>query len=314
LAKCGAVGEPWCAIFVNAMLEKVGVPGTRSPSSQSFLNHPAFVKIDKPVKGCIVVFWRTSQSSGLGHVGFFDSEDATYITTLGGNEGDMVADVPLPKSSSTFGFEAYVWPKDVPLPGSTQVASTSPIAQPASATTTEFRALVVGGYFSSSPFDKSIPASIRTNNPGALNVAPWIKIAPGYVGDKVTSMSGAEANSTVIFSAPEYGVAAWLTLLQKYRAAGATTVSAIITRYGGGQDYSSYVSEVAAWTGLSEQTEIKLDGSDDQGLLAFAKAMFRYEAGRPTPLSDAQILYGFNLARGSLPAAAKTEPATPNVT
>jgi uncharacterized protein (TIGR02594 family) len=321
-AHTGALGDPWCAIWANAKLEQAGVPGTRSPSSQSFLSHPDFIQIATPVLGCLVVFWRNSKNSGLGHVGFYGGEDATRIWTLGGNENDMVQEEALPKDSPTFGFRAYVWPKSVPLPttGPVMMPAGSPVniqAPPtvSGATTipatpaqnAEFSAMVAGGYFSSTPFDKSIPASIRTNNPGALNVAPWIKTAPGYVGDKVTSMSGAEANSTVIFSTPEYGVAAWFTLLQKYHAAGATTLSAIINRYGGGQDYSNYVAEVAAWSGLSEQADINLD--DDATLLAFGKAMFRYEAGRPTPLSDAQILYGFNLARG--PARVAAVPPVP---
>lgn len=323
MAHCGSVGDPWCAIFANAMLESVGVPGTRSASSQSFRTDQNFVSLSAPVLGCIVVFWRISKSSGQGHVGFYRGEDASRVWTLGGNENDMVQIEALPKDSASFGLIGYFWPKGVAVPttgpvmmsASSQIsvqvppAGIAPAVPAAPAQSTEFGAMVAGGYFSSSPFDKSIPASIRTNNPGALNVAPWIRNAPGYVGDKVTSMSGAEANSTVIFSTPEYGVAAWFTLLQKYRAAGATTLSAIINRYGGGQNYSSYVAEVAAWSGIGEPTEIKLD--DDAMLLAFGKAMFRYEAGRPSPLSDAQILYGFNLARGT---AATVPPAPPAAT
>jgi len=327
LAHCGADGDPWCAIFANAALESAGVPGTRSPSSQSFRTNPNFVQLAGPALGCLVVFWRGSQDSGLGHVGFYRGEDANSVWTLGGNENDMVQIEALPKTSSSFGVIGYWWPKSVPLPtggavpmpaGSSIHVQTPPDSVPATVAApsgkqsggTEFCSMVAGGYFSSAPFDKSIPASIRTNNPGAINAAGWVKNAPGYVGDKVTSMSGTEANSTAIFSTPEYGVAAWFTLLQKYRAAGATTLSAIINRYGGGQDYSSYVGEVAAWSGLGEQAEINLN--DDAMLLPFGKAMFRYEAGRPSPLSDAQILYGFNLARGpALAQAAIVPPAPP---
>lgn len=326
LAHCGANGDPWCAIFANAMLEQAGVAGTRSPAAQSFRTSPLFVQLAGPAPGALAVYWRGSQDSGSGHVGFYRGEDATRVWTLGGNEDDMVQIEALPKSSETFGLIGYWWPKSVPLPTvapvkmsansavSVQVQSSDfgAVEKVPPAPAAQFKALVAGGYFSSAPFDKSIPASIRTNNPGALNVASWIKSAPGYVGDKVTSMSGAESNSTVIFSAPEYGVAAWFTLLQKYRAAGAVTLSAIINRYGGGQDYSSYVAEVAAWSGIGEQDEISPD--NDVTLLAFAKAMFRYEAGRPTPLSDAQIIYGFNLARGSVASQPTTQaPATPNV-
>lgn len=320
----GALGDPWCAIWMNAKLAVAKIPGTGSAAALSFTKDP-FIQLDRPSLGCIVVFWRNSRASGQGHVGEYWGENDTHVWVLGGNENNMVQVEALPKDSPTFGLIGYYWPKSVPLPttGPVLMPAGSPIqiqTPPAGAPTAapavtraqgaEFGAMVAGGYFSSTPFDKNIPASIRTNNPGALNVAPWIKNAPGYVGDKITSMSGAEANSTVIFSTPEYGVAAWFTLLQKYRAAGAITLGAIINRYGGGQDYSSYVGEVAAWSGLSEQAEINLD--DDAMLLVFGKAMFRYEAGRPSPLSDAQILYGFNLARGPAHATqAATVPSPP---
>jgi uncharacterized protein (TIGR02594 family) len=324
--KTGSLGDPWCAIWMNAKLEMAGIRGTRSPAALSFTRDPGFVQLDKPSLGCIVVFWRNSRASGQGHVGEYWGENDTHVWVLGGNESNMVQVEALPKDSPTFGLIGYWWPKSVALPtggpvimppGSPTSVQKPPAGLPTVATvpaapSVNFKSLVDGGYFSATPFDKSIPASIRTNNPGALNVAPWIKSAPGYVGDMVTSMSGAEANSTVIFSAPEYGVSAWLTLLQKYRVAGATTVSAIINRYGGGQDYSSYIAQVAVWSGLGGQTEILLDG-DDETLLSFAKAMFRYEAGQPTPLLDAQILYGFNLARGPAPAHQSSSPP-PNVT
>lgn len=116
MAHCGASGDPWCAIFANAMLEQSGVPGTRSPSSQSFRSHPGFVQLAGPAPGAVVVFWRGSQDSGLGHVGFYRGEDASRVWTLGGNENDMVQIEALPKSSATFGLIGYWWPKSVPLP------------------------------------------------------------------------------------------------------------------------------------------------------------------------------------------------------
>ena len=163
-----------------------------------------------------------------------------------------------------------------------------------------FRSLVPGGFFSSDPFDASVNTSIRTNNPGALNVADWVKKLPGYVGDKVTSWSGASPNSTVIFETPEDGVAAWLTLMEHYAARGADTVKEIIDTYGGkGQDYSDYVDFVVKRTGWGANHKIALSGNDID-LMAFARAMFRYEGGKESPLKDTQILLGFQLARGEI--------------
>lgn len=125
LAHCGSLGDPWCAIFTNAMLESSGTPGSRSASSQSFRTHPDFVQLSGPALGAIVVYWRISKSSGQGHVGFYRGEDATRVWTLGGNESDMVQIEALPKDGATFGLIGYWWPKSVALP------AISPVLMPA---------------------------------------------------------------------------------------------------------------------------------------------------------------------------------------
>jgi hypothetical protein len=135
------------------------------------------------------------------------------------------------------------------------------------------------------------PVSIRYSNPGALNTAKWVQAMPGYLGAVETT----PGNATASFATPEHGVAAYWELLRRYRAAGVTTVGSIITRYGGGQDYSAYLMRVCTWSGLSRSTVIELN--DDETLLKLAKAMFRYEAGVATPLTDAQIVEGFNIGR-----------------
>ncbi len=177
----------------------------------------------------------------------------------------------------------------------------------------KYRSLVPGGFYSSNPFDRTIPVSIRCNNPGAINGAPWERNYPGYV-DTVETTPG---NKTTIFEAPEYGVAVWWELLRRYAAAGATTVGSIVNKYGGGQDYSAYIGFVTRKTGFAARTKVPLD--DDDILSAFGKAMFHYEAGRPTPLKDEQILYGLQLGRakgseedaGEPPAVIVTENRTP---
>ena len=116
MAHCGAPGDPWCAIFANAMLERAGISGTRSPSSQSFRTNPNFVQLSGPALGAIVVYWRGSQTSDFGHVGFYRGEDANSVWTLGGNENDMVQLEALPKQGATFGLIGYWWPASVPLP------------------------------------------------------------------------------------------------------------------------------------------------------------------------------------------------------
>jgi uncharacterized protein (TIGR02594 family) len=114
LAQCGVDHDPWCAIFVNAMLASCNpaVPGTRSASSQSFRDSANFVKLGGPALGAIVVFWRNSPRSGLGHVGFYRGETAESVYVLGGNEDNMVQIEPLSKSQ----LRGYWWPRPNPLP------------------------------------------------------------------------------------------------------------------------------------------------------------------------------------------------------
>jgi uncharacterized protein (TIGR02594 family) len=116
LSHCGEQGDPWCAIFANAMLEISGVTGTRSPSSQSFRHDANFVPLSGPALGAIAVFWRTSKASGLGHVGFYCGERGGYVYTLGGNEGDMVQIEFMAKAAGAFGLEGYYWPRLVAAP------------------------------------------------------------------------------------------------------------------------------------------------------------------------------------------------------
>lgn len=165
---------------------------------------------------------------------------------------------------------------------------------------------LIGGYFAT-PDDRELPVSIRMNNPGAVNGAQWEKAWPGYVDTKETT----PGNKTTIFETPEQGVAVWWELMRKYRDAGVTDVGGIINRYGGGQDYSQYVQFVLRKTGYTASK--KIDLNDDAGLLPFAKAMFQYEAGRETPLSDAQIIYGFGLGRKGPVTTEPPEPLPPPV-
>jgi uncharacterized protein (TIGR02594 family) len=82
---------PWCAAFVNWCLERSARTGSRSPSSQSFLNDKVFKQTDSARVGDLVVFTchRVSddRSIGLGHVGFVASPPgADRLEVLGGNQ------------------------------------------------------------------------------------------------------------------------------------------------------------------------------------------------------------------------------------
>jgi uncharacterized protein (TIGR02594 family) len=77
---------PWCAGFVGAMLESVGIKSSRSAAARSYVRWGR--KLDKPVPGCVVVFERGPRN---GHVGFFVGYDSNgNLRILGGNQGDEV--------------------------------------------------------------------------------------------------------------------------------------------------------------------------------------------------------------------------------
>lgn len=110
-AKINDDETPWCAAFVNAMLEMSDVDGTMSGLAVSFARSNNFIKIDKPVLGCIVVYWRKTPKSGLGHVQFATSHNNTHIWGISGNQGDAVTEASFPKSR----LIGYYWPKNVPF-------------------------------------------------------------------------------------------------------------------------------------------------------------------------------------------------------
>jgi uncharacterized protein (TIGR02594 family) len=111
-AKCGTLGDPWCAIGVNYDLETVGVHGSRSAMARSFETSPYFVKLTGPALGAITTMWRTSVKSGQGHVFLYDGENTKGVRGIGANEDDQIKRSFHERSRVT----GYWWPKDVPLP------------------------------------------------------------------------------------------------------------------------------------------------------------------------------------------------------
>ena len=92
---------PWCAAFVGAALENVGIQSTRFEGARSYLEWGE--KLDKPIYGCIVVFTR----NGGGHVGFVVGKTENgNLLVLGGNQSDAVN----VKAFSTERVTGYRWP------------------------------------------------------------------------------------------------------------------------------------------------------------------------------------------------------------
>jgi uncharacterized protein (TIGR02594 family) len=103
---------PWCAGFVNAMLEDVDIKGTRSGMARSF---ERWGQPCGPLKGAVVVLWRGSKTSAYGHVGFLTGKDQYgNLMVLGGNQGDAVNIKPFLQARVV----GYRWPSGFNLDGS----------------------------------------------------------------------------------------------------------------------------------------------------------------------------------------------------
>lgn len=94
----------WCSSFVNWSLAQVGVTGTGSALSRSWLEWGE--PLETPVVGCIAVLWREDPGSWKGHVGFFLREDAEHVHLLGGNQLEQVREHFYPRSMVI----GYRWP------------------------------------------------------------------------------------------------------------------------------------------------------------------------------------------------------------
>lgn len=98
---------PWCAAFVGAMLEAVGIISSRYESAASYLKWGQ--ELAHPEVGSIVVF----QRQGGGHVGFVVGRDKVgNLLVLGGNQSDAVTIAAFPRDRVV----GYRWPTAVPLP------------------------------------------------------------------------------------------------------------------------------------------------------------------------------------------------------
>ena len=98
---------PWCGLFVahcvGATLPEEPLPANPLGARQ----WERFGDATQPRVGAVMVFWRNSPQSGLGHVGLYAGEDDTAYQILGGNQTDSVSLAWLKKSR----FLSAHWPK-----------------------------------------------------------------------------------------------------------------------------------------------------------------------------------------------------------
>jgi len=81
----------WCAVFIGAVLKRSGNKYIKTASSQAYAGYGKEVSLEEVKQGDIVVFFRKSRSSGLGHVGFATGNKTdTTVEVLGGNQSNSL--------------------------------------------------------------------------------------------------------------------------------------------------------------------------------------------------------------------------------
>ncbi len=96
---------PWCASFVNAMLETSGIRTPRSAAASSFASWGKECPLQD---GAVVVFGKADpDAGGTGHVAFCVGVEGDNVLVLGGNQNNAVTIAKRPKSR----IVAVRWPE-----------------------------------------------------------------------------------------------------------------------------------------------------------------------------------------------------------
>lgn len=164
-----------------------------------------------------------------------------------------------------------------PIPARPGDTNGAPIVPAAPERSTPGPSRVVAG-------DRSVPASIRNNNPGAQ----W----PGAIATQFGSvehenLSDGQNNKIARFPTPEAGAAAQFALLR--RSYTGKTLAGAIHTWSGGNSSGAYAASVAKELGVGVDTVLTREMLERPDVaIPLAKAMARIEAGRDFPMSNEQ--------------------------
>lgn len=101
---------PWCALFANHILTKVGLKGTETLWALDFAGKWPCIQLAAPAVGAFAPMKR----NGGGHITIIVGKDQHgNVMGLGGNQSDAVTIAPFSPSRLNQGF---YWPKGVSLP------------------------------------------------------------------------------------------------------------------------------------------------------------------------------------------------------
>ena len=158
-----------------------------------------------------------------------------------------------------------------------------------------------------------IPASIRTNNPGAMYPGPSAKKFGSKRKEILKSKDG--THQIACFDDPVHGAAAQFDLLASPKYTGRTVKDAI-TKWCGGFYASTYLKVLEQNCGVTKDTVLTAELVRNPAVaVPLAKAMALQEAGKPYPMTDDQWLSAHELAFGvvleAAPVVVAEAPAEP---
>ncbi len=108
---------PWCGLFAAHCIG-LTMPGEALPTNP--LGARAWsgfgVPCPVPQPAAVMVFWRKSPASGLGHVAFYVGEDANSYHILGGNQSNAVNVIRIARGR----LVGARWPRGAPPPSGEQ--------------------------------------------------------------------------------------------------------------------------------------------------------------------------------------------------
>lgn len=152
-----------------------------------------------------------------------------------------------------------------------------------------------------------IPASIRSNNPGAMWMGPSARKFGATEAEKLNDGLN-QNNEIAYFETRVKGGAALFDLLNtKYSD---KTVKAAITKWSGGNDVDSYLKMFKSKANVGPTVILsKTYLADPETALPFAKAMAWHEAGCEYPMSDEEWTEAHCLAfPDAVPVAPQADP------
>jgi uncharacterized protein (TIGR02594 family) len=99
---------PHCSSFINWVMLRCAIAGTRSKAARSWLTWG--YKLDEPRIGAVCVLWRLSITGKKGHVGLYLGRNKNGVFLLGANQGNEVNVTRYPHKR-VLGF---FWPHSYP--------------------------------------------------------------------------------------------------------------------------------------------------------------------------------------------------------